>query len=762
MSLSILDQLQRAVVLHQRGLLADAQALYHAVLAADPRQADALHLLGVIASQTNDHQNAVALIGQALTIQRANPAFYANRGNAHAALGQYDDALKDYDAALTLLPSMIEALSGRGNVLRALKRPDEAIASYDRAIAVRPDYAEAHFNKGQVQRDLGQARHALTCFKRALALRPQDAAYFAACGLTLTDLGRFGEAVESYDAALAIRPHDADTHMCRAQALIELNRLDDAVASFDKAISIKPGLVEAHVGRGAALQLQLKFDSAVESYDKALSVDPRRAEIHYNRGSALERLNRLDEALASYVTAHALDPACDWLEGALLSAKMALCDWRGLDDVIDSLSKRIHKGERASQVFPLLNAIDAPALHKLAAQTVMAARTPAAAIAEPFSKAAADKIRIGYYSPDFCIHPVAFLIAGLLEAHDRTRFDVVAFAYGPDKDDDMSRRIRAGVDQLIDIRSMSDHDVAALSRSMGIDIAVDLAGLTGHCRTGIFAHRAAPVQVNYLGYPGTMGAEFIDYIIADHALIPEHSRGHYAEKVARLPHCYQANDDKRRISARSFSRGDVGLPPQGMVFCCFNTHNKLTPTVFSRWMSILRQVDGSVLWLLDGRPTALRHLRDAAAAQGVDPARLHFAAHMPLADHLARMGCADLFLDTLPYTAHTTASDALWAGLPVLTCMGGSFAARVAGSLLTALGLPELIAADLDDYVVRAVALATKPELHSAVRNKLAANRNTSPLFNTMLFTRHIEAAYHVMHTRRMGGMRPDHFDVEP
>jgi predicted O-linked N-acetylglucosamine transferase (SPINDLY family) len=351
-------------------------------------------------------------------------------------------------------------------------------------------------------------------------------------------------------------------------------------------------------------------------------------------------------------------------------------------------------------------------------------------------------------------------MAEIFERHDRSRFEVTAFSFGPEKQDAMRARVSKAFERFVDVRGLQDAGVAALARKLSVDIAVDLKGHTEDARPGIFAQRAAPVQVAYLGYPGTMGAGYMDYIIADATVIPEAHKEHYTEKVVWLPDSYQANDSTRPISSRTYSRGLEGLPETGFVFCCFNANYKFLPGTFDAWMRILKHVQGSVLWLIEDNAEAVANLRKEAVRRGVDAGRLVFAGRLPQAEHLARQRLADLFLDTLPCNAHTTTSDALWAGLPVLTRSGETFAGRVAASLLKAVGLPELVVATQEAYEALAIALASDPARLAAIRRKLSAARLTSPLFDAARFAHNIEAAYVAMHERHLAGALPDHFAV--
>jgi predicted O-linked N-acetylglucosamine transferase (SPINDLY family) len=480
--------------------------------------------------------------------------------------------------------------------------------------------------------------------------------------------------------------------------------------------------------------------------------------VNFNRGMVLLRLHRLEEALVSFERTIQISPNFAWARGQYLNTLSRVCDWSFYAKHLVSLVEQIQKGERACRPFTTLSIFDGPKLQKNAAEIYIQAKHPLQAM-PAFAKEPhrSSKIRLGYYSPDFCNHAVSCLIVELLELHDKNKFELIAFSFGPNTQDDMRQRVASAFDQFIDVRFKSDKEIALLSREMGIDIAIDLAGFTQDARTRIFAYRCAPIQVNYLGFPGTMGAEYIDYLIADETLIPDSSLSGYSEKIIKMPYSFQANDRQKVISDRVFSRQELGLPAKGFVFCCFNNNYKITPEIFDVWMRVLQKVPGSVLWLLADNPTAQANLTKEAIHRGVEAGRLIFAQRLALPEYLARYRAADLFLDTVPFNAGTTASDALWAGLPVLTLMGESFAGRMAASLLNAIEMPELIEQTIDGYESRAIELATKPKQMAAIRAKLAANRLTTPLFNTPLFTRHLEQAYTQMHERYLKGLPPDH-----
>ena len=579
--------------------------------------------------------------------------------------------------------------------------------------------------------------------------------------VALHQQGRLAEAEALYrDIARQDPTHFDALHLAGVVAL-QMHRTEDGVALIRQAIALNARVAEAHSNLANGLRELRRLEEALASFDHAIALRPDNAEAHRDRATTLQNLGRYEEALAGYEQAMALRRGLDFLQGMVAHARMMVCDWRHVQQDTMALAERIARGERAAMPFAVVALTDAAALQRQTAAIFVRARypgNPSSPLVSP--RLPNGKLRVGYFSADFYNHATAYLMAEVLERHDRAAFEVTAFSFGPDASDEMRQRLEASVDRFIDVRLRSDRNVAELARSLEIDIAVDLKGFTKDFRTGIFACRAAPIQVNWLGYPGTMGAGFIDYIIADPILIPEQDRQHYDEKIVWLPDTYQPNDRQRRIAMHTPARIEAGLPADGFVFCCFNNSYKITPAVFASWMRILRQVEGSVLWLLHDNDMAAANLRDAAAQHGVAPARLVFAQRLPLAEHLARHRLADLFLDTLPYNAHTTASDALWAGLPVLTRTGATFAGRVAASLLHAVGLPDLITATAEEFEDKAVALAGDAEALAAFRQRLAHNRMAAPLFDTTRFTRNLEAAYHAMFGRWQAGLPPEHIRI--
>jgi len=755
------DRFQQALSLHQAGKVIEAQAIYEELVRAQPRNCDALHMLGVTYSQGGKHRKALELIGRAIGLCPERALFYSNRGIALAELGRFEEAVASYDRALAIEPQYSDAHYNRGNALTGLKQYDAAIASYDRAIAIDSNHAAAHYNRGLALKGLQRFADAVASYDQAIAIAPGYAPAHSNRGSALAELGRFEDALASFDRAIAIEPRFSQAHCNRGAALTACRRYGDALTSFDYAISIEPENAEAWYNRGTALMALERRDQALASFDRAIAIRPRYAEALYNRGDALASLDQFAAAVASYERAIALKPDIDYLFGTLLHTRMKLCDWGNFVVDTGELFARIGKHLRAATGFSMHALTDSPSLQRQTARIYAEDKCPPDASLGPIARRVRQaKIRLGYFSADFYEHATMQLIVGLFEEHDRERFDLVAFSFGPRIEDEMRQRVRGAFGQFIEVYDHTDRQIAELARSLEIDIAVDLKGFTQDARSGIFSLRAAPIQVNYLGYPGTMASENIDYLIADRVLVPPGSEGHFSEKIAFLPDSYQANDCKRKIAEQTFTRREVELPEDGFVFCCFNAHYKITPGMFESWMRILQGVKDSVLWLLDGAPEALVNLRKEAAQRGIAPDRLIFAQRLPPAEHLARVRLADLFLDTLPCNAHTTASDALWAGLPVLTCLGQSFTGRVAASLLHAIHLPELITHSQTNYEALAIELATNRDRLTQIRQTLSQNRLTAPLFDTSLFARRIESAYVRMLQRYDAGLAPDHITL--
>ena len=622
----------------------------------------------------------------------------------------------------------------------------EALAEYDRGLALAR---------------LGRWRQALIAMERVLALAPERVEAQQLRGELLQKLGRTSEAAAVFHALATAQPALADAWTGLGTAQLALNRIERALQSFERALSLQAEDIRAWIGRGSALQRLSRWADALECYERVRQLRPDLVGVLNNRALALSSLGRWDEAATAY--AELLDAAPDfpYALGRLQRARAQACDWRDHDALRTRIVAGIAAGQPVCDPFSFFAISDSPAQQQACARLYAQRQHPGAGVASPQPRPAQDgKIRLAYLSPDFHEHATAYLAAGLFEKHDRERFEIVAVSFGPDSGGPMRRRLQNAFGRFMDVRAMSDREVAAQLRALDIHIAIDLAGFTSRNRAGILAARPAPVQIGFLGYPGTMAAPWLDYLIADAYVIPEGQDSFYSESIVRLPDCYQVNDNQRALPADAGTRAEHGLPEQAFVFCCFNNSYKIGPEIFAAWMRLLAQVPGSVLWLFEDNPMAAASLRREAAARGIAPERLVMAPRLAPAAHLARHRHADLFLDTFPYTAHTTGSDALWMGLPLVTCAGESFASRVAGSLLRAVGLPELIAGDFDEYEALALSLARDPLRLARLRTHLADGRRTHALFDTDRFRRHLEAAYAALWSRHLAGEQPSRFDV--
>lgn len=739
------------------GLSVEALEIYDKAILLNPRDCD-LHVNRAIAlEQLGRAEEALSSCDAALALQPRSAASYLIRGMALRRLQRADEALASYERAIGLQPNWPEAHYNRGNLLLDMGRFEEAVAGYDAALRLRPAYAAALANRGNALRRLKRTAEALRCYDEAIALQPGFAEAHSNRGSVLQELGRSGEALTSCAEAVRLLPGSAEIHFNLGSVLQDLQRLDDAIICYDEAIRLSAGHPPALANRGGALRTQRKLAEALASYDTAVALRPDDADFHYGRALVLDDLHQIDEAIEAYRRVLALQPEHAAARAQLLFQQAFICDWS--DDGSMADLSRLGIETEAVSPFALLALEDDPLRQLARARKWVADKYRAPALPFTPATAPASVIRVGYFSADFHNHATMHLMAKLLESHDRSRFEIHAFSYGSNRDSFSDRAARA-VDRFHEVGGLSDREIAAFARQQQIDIAVDLKGFTHEMRLGIFSHRAAPVQIAFLGYPGSSGAPFIDYIIADEIVIPAYSHHLYSEKVITLPGSYQVNDDGREISDRRFDRADLGLPEQGFVFCSFNANYKIRPTEFDIWMRLLGRVDGSVLWLLADNVWAKTNLRAQAAARGIDPDRLVFAERMPAADHLARHRCADLFLDSFNCNAHTTASDALWAGLPVVTKAGESFAARVAASLLTAVGLPELVVDKPEDYEALALELATDPIRLATLRRRLGEARDGSPLFDSIAFARHLESAYAIAHRRHLDGKAPAPFAV--
>ncbi|HEY4373396.1 MAG TPA: tetratricopeptide repeat protein [Burkholderiales bacterium] len=749
----------RGLVLHALQRHQEALADFDRLVALAPAHAPAHHARGLALAALGDHADALAAHDRALTLQPNLHEALLARVRALAALGRNEEALGACGHLLSIAPAHAEGLFEQGNLLRALHHDAEAAAAYERACVLRPDFAEARAAQAMALLDQGDAKQALVQVDRALALKPDLAAARHNRGVILERLGRYDEAAAAYEEALTAAPDDAGSRAAHAHALEQLGRLPEALADLDHALGLAPRDARLHYARGAVLQRMRRHEEAITCYDRALVLEPGHVAALANRASAFTALRLYGAAAPAYAALLRQAPDYPYAPGNHLHSCLRVADWSAWPQAAQ-VCAQIMAGKAADSPFQLFAVSDSAALQRQCAQQHVAREYPTMPAVWTGRRYAHRRIRVAYVSGDLGVHPVSYLMAELLETHDRARFEVNAISLRPQGDSAFERRMRGAFEHFDDASSLDDAGIAQLLCARETDIAIDLMGYTSMDRTGIYMRRAAPVQAAYLGYAGTLGTRCMDYLIADPVVIPTGHAMHYDEQLVRLPGTFMPRD-ATVLPAPPPGRAAAGLPEQAFVFCCFNNAYKLNPPLFDLWMRLLAQVPGSVLWLSSHGEEVQARLRREAAQRGIDPARLVFAALAPRSeDHLARIALADLFLDTFPYNAHTTASDALWAGVPLLTRAGEAFASRVAASLLTAAGLPELITADLRQYEALALRLAAAPQRLAQMREHLLRRRRAGELFPTARLRGHLEQAYLRMHERSQRGLAPAAFSV--
>jgi protein O-GlcNAc transferase len=717
--------IQEALALHRAGRLSEAEALYLKLLAADPDLYPALHLMGLLRLHQGRAAEALPYIERALTLQPGAPQTLSNYGIALGAAGRHREGLQVLERVLKLTPNNSRSWSDRGALLGKLDRNEEALADLDRAVALDPTNQQAWSNRG----------------------------------LILVALDRPGEALESYDRALRLRPDDLETRNNRGLALRSMGRANEALSEFERVLRDMPGHAGAWVNRASVLWAMEAVEPALQSYDRALAIQPNMPEALASRANCLwTRRGDLSGAIADLQRLLAVRPGHPYALGNLLHLKMHAGDWRDLMRERAALDDGVRAGRRVVEPYVYQGLSSSPADLLAAARIYAKDRYPPLPCMERRHRRPG-KIRLGYLCGEFRAQATMYLAAGLFEHHDRSRFVVTAFDNSRDDGSAMRQRVSAAFDKFMPIQRLSDREAAQLIAGEEIDILVNLNGYFGAGRMGVFARRPAPLQVNYLGFPGSLGADYMDYILADAEVIPSGAQSFYSEKVVRLPGCYQVNDAARPRPA-PVTRAAHGLKEADFVFCHFNSSYKITPEMFALWLRLLEKVPSSVLWLLESNVLFAANLRAQVVRAGVDPQRVVFAPPLENSAHVSRLALGDLFLDSLPYNAHTTASDALWTGLPLITCRGQAFAGRVAASLLRAVGLPGLITDTLAEYESLALELAQDRTLLQSYRERLTHNPARLSLFDTARTTRRIEAAYEEMVTRWTKNLTPAGFDV--
>ena len=743
------------------GKLEDTAQCYERVLELRPNFKGMHNNLGNVLRELGRFEMAVLSYKNAISIDSDFAEVYYNLGITFQEMNQFDKAVINYKKAIDLNGMYYEAYNNLGIIYKELKDFDSAISTYKKALEVNPEYAEAFNNLGMLYKELGQVDNAFESYQNALNVLPEYDEAHNNMGILFMSLGEIDKAIKSYSNAIKSNKDFIEAFNNLGIALMDLGELDKAIELYHKAIAIDSNFALTFNNLGIAYKLLHNHDAAIKSYKKAIEIDPNYYDAFSNYGNVLTSMDNYGDALTKYQRAYEINPSIDYIFGNLFHTKMHLCIWDNFFNNLKKLKSEISNGHKRIDAFSFMALLDDPELQHRVSQIYSKDKFPKSDLLPQIKHYPKHKkIRIGYFSGDFREHPVSTLTAGLYENHDRDCFEIYAFSYGPDTNDDMNLRIKAGVDYFHDVQSMSHKNIALFSRSLEIDIAVDLGGYTASAKTDIFAMSTAPIQLSYIGFLGTMGADYYDYIISDLTIIPKESQKHYSEKIIYLPY-FQANDSDQAYSIANFSRKDIGLPKKRFVFCCFNNTYKFTPSSFDSWCRILKATNDSVLLLYASNKTAEKNLTKEITQRGIDSKRIIFGEHLPLEEYLGRYRVVDLFLDTNPYNAGTTSSDALRMGLPVITLQGKSFSSRMGASILKAINMPELIAHNQREYESMAIELATNSKKMKEVKEKLSNNIKTAPLFNTALFTKYLESTYKTIYKRHHDGLRPEHIYVE-
>jgi len=780
MKFSVEQLLQRGVKAHKAGYIQEAEQLYLSILEEEPNHPDANHNLGVLIVGAGKPELSLPHFKTALESNPNQTQYCLSMIDAYIKVRQFDNASKllqqiqnngvkgekldqlgrqlelEKNSPTTKQMKALIALYDQGHLENLIKRANSLLKQFPQSIAL-------HNILGAANAGLQRFEAAIESYQRAIKIDPYFANAHNNLGIALQDSGTLPEAILSFKQATKIDPGYAEAHSNLGVALQRQGDLNGAIASCYRAAEIKPDFAANHYNLGNALLENGNLTEAIESYNQSLKIQPDLAEAHSNLGIALLDSGNLPKAIESFKRALKINPDFTAAFAQKLHQQSFICDWDSIATERDLISD-LGVSTDFVDPLPLLALEDQPGRHLersalFAKHKCIGNSKELPAITRPSQNS--NHLKIGYFSGDFHEHPVMCLIVKMLELHDRSNFEIQAFSYGSFNNDDMHARLVKSVDAFHDARKMPDKDIAELARHKGIDIAIDLTGYTKKTRPNILAYRAAPIQVSYLGYPGSMGTDLIDYLIADRILIPEENQKFYSEKIVYMPNCYQVSDNSRLTSETNVSRAELGLPEAGFVFCCFNNNYKITPREFDIWMRLLDKVKGSVLWLRQSNQWSVANLKKEAQLRAIDPGRLIFTSKCAYSEYLIRLTKADLFLDTFNYNAGAVANDALWCGLPVLTLQGQSYVARMASSLLSAIDLPELITTTEDDYERLALDLATNHKRLKSIKAKLVLNKGTSSLFDTERFTKNLETVYKQLYSRYINGEKPDHLLAE-
>ena len=713
-----------AVECYQNKQFEKAENICLKILELDPNNFDATNLLAAISYQNKSYSKSIKLFRKATEINPNRFDIYNNLSIALLQENKLKEAIHSWDQAIKLNPNFSEGYFGKGNAFTDLKDYSQAIDNFKKALEIKPDYKQAYNNLASVYANLKDYENAIKIFKKAINIKPVHFNEYNNLGNIYYESYEFNKAIENYNLALKINPDFSLIYYNKAKALYKINLKQEAIFNYEKAISINKNFAEAYKNLGN-LYLDLKtLEKSIYNHEQALKINPK----------------------------------IKYLSGTILQSKCGLCDWRNFKKEKEILKNDILNGKKAASPFSTILIYDSPSIQKMASNLFVESEFKKSKYLK--NKKQNKKIRVAYFSADFHNHATMYLMANLFELHDKTKFETFAFSFGPNDESQIRKRVSKSFDKFFDVKLKNTNEIVKLSRDLNIDIAVDLKGFTNDNRFDLFVERCAPIQISYLGFPGTSGSDCIDYLIADKMVIPHENRIFYSEKIIYLPNTYQVNDATISISEKKFSRRDFGIPNNSFVFSLFNNSYKIMPEMFDVWINILERVNNSILWLLVDNETVKNNLKRILVSRGIDQKRILFASRMIHSEHLARLKLADLFLDTYPCNAHTTASDSLRSCLPIITLRGSSFASRVTSSLLSSIGLEKLITNTKKDYEELAVKIAKDKNLYTKIKDELATNIKSKPFLNTQIFAKKLESAYTNIYNKYVNNEKPETVEI--
>ena len=718
------------------------------------------NILGASTAQIGMIDKSIESYKKAISIKPDYIEAYINMGLAYQHLGKLEEAIEEFKKALLVKPDYTEAYSNMGNAFLEQGKLEEAIDAYKTVLSLEPDYAEAFNNMGNALQGQDKLEEAIEVYNKALFIKPDYPEAYSNMGNALQAQGKLEEAIEAYNKALSLKPNYTKAYINMGAAFQGRGKLEEAIKAYKKALLLKSDSVEAYINLSIALHGQGKLQEAMEACNKSISIDPYYAEAYNYMGKILKDQGDISTAIDNFKQALKIRPNYEFARVNKLFNQACICDWTGIEEdrkLIPTI------GISDQHIIPgmMTTFEDAPERQKIRAE-LYAKNTikQKTILMPPIPIQKPKRLRVGYFSSDFRQHAVMYVMADIFDAHDRDQFEIYGYSFGPNDNSNLRKRITNSFDVFHDVREMSYQDIALLARQDKIDIAIDINGYTKLCRPNIFAYRAAPIQIHFWGSGNTSGANFIDYVIVPDMGVPEEYKHHWSEPIIRLPFWCQARYKDNYISERHITRKDMGLPEQGFVFCSFNNNYKLSPVEFDIWMRLLKKVENSVLWIYKSNKWVEKNLQKEALKRGVDTGRLVFAEKVPHPDHLARQKLADILVDTFNSNAGVTAGDALWVGLPLVTKLGKGYSARAGGYMLASIELPELITKTEQEYEALLLDLATNPKRLSAIKEKLATNRLTTPLFNPNHFTKHLENGYQQAYQRYFDRKDPEAISV--